>query len=66
MDKSINEIVRDIKIAPEWLFTWFQSNSTKTVPDKFHLLLADTHCQAKEVCNEKIDVFLLKTVLHEN
>ena len=25
MNKSTNEVVRDIKMASEWLFTWFQN-----------------------------------------
>ena len=45
MNKSINEVVRDIKMASEWLFTWFQYKTMKANPDKFHLLLADTDCQ---------------------
>ena len=45
VNKSINEVVRDIKMASEWLFTWFQYKTMKANPDKFHLLLADTDCQ---------------------
>ena len=53
MNKSTNEAVRDVKMMSEWLFTWFQNNSMRANTDKFHLLLTDTDCLRKEVCNEK-------------
>ena len=55
MNKAFNVVVQDIKIASELLFTWFQKNSMKANPDKFHLLLTDTDCQEIEVRNEKIE-----------
>ena len=39
----------------QWYFTWFQNNSMKANPDKFHLLLIATDCQGMEVRNEKIE-----------
>ena len=42
MNKLTNEVVRDIKIASEWLFTWFQNNNIKANKDKFHLLLTNS------------------------
>ena len=53
MNKSTN-VVRD-KMASVWLFTWFQNNSIKADPDKFHLLLTDTDYQGMEVCNNKTE-----------
>ena len=40
MNKSTNEIVPDIKMAPECLFTWFRNNSMKA--DKLHYIITDT------------------------
>ena len=40
MNKSTNEIVPDITMAPEWLFTWFHNNSMKA--DMLHYILTDT------------------------
>ena len=54
MNKSTNEVVRDIKMVSEWLFTWFQNKSMETNPGKFHLLLTDADYQGMEVSNEKI------------
>ena len=42
-------------MACEWRFTWFQNNSMKANPDRFHLLLTDTDWQRMEKCNEKIE-----------
>ena len=39
MNKSTNEVVRDIKIVSEYFFHWFQNNNTKANPDKFYLPL---------------------------
>ena len=39
----------------QWYFTWFQNNSMKANPDKFHLILITTDSQGMEVRNEKIE-----------
>ena len=44
MNKSTNKIVRDIRMASEWFFTWFLNKSVKANLDKFHLLLTNTDC----------------------
>ena len=61
MNKSTN-VVRD-KMASVWLFTWFQNNSIKADPDKFHLLLTDTDYQGMEVCNNKTENSFMKSCL---
>ena len=53
MNKSTNEIVPDIKMAPEWLFTWFRNDSMKA--DKLHYILTDTDFQGIGVCNKRIE-----------
>ena len=63
MNKSTNEVVRDIKMASEWFFTWFQNNSMKANPDNFYLLFTDTDCQGMEVCYEKFENSFCKNCL---
>ena len=59
MNKSNNEVARDIKMVSEWLFSWFQNNSIKANPDKFHLLLTDTDFQGMEA---KLKTLFVKTI----
>ena len=42
-------------MVSQWYFTWFQNNSMKANPDKFHLILITTDSQGMEVRNEKIE-----------
>ena len=55
MNKSSNELVRDIKMASEWFFTWFHNNIMKAKLEKFHLLRTGTDCLGIEVCSQKIE-----------
>ena len=54
MGNSEDEVLNKIKNSTENLFSWFQNNSMKINPDKFHLLFSKTKKIEINICNEKI------------
>ena len=54
LGKTKDEVLNEIKLASDKLFTWFQDNYMKINPDKFHLLLSNTKDVKINICNETI------------
>ena len=60
MNTSTNEVVRDIRMASEWLLNWFQNNSMESNPDKFHILRNHTDSQEWSNTMRTLKTFFIK------